>query len=378
MLIIKALGLEPFQRRAYLRSLIKNIRWRIKSFRWSVISSVSANFLSKAIYGIITLYGGWLIIKGKLTLGSYTAVMLYIAQLGGLLGSFGYKLEYFVRETVSLEKFFEVMDLEPRIKDSPGAQKLNSIKGEIHFKNVWFGYKEDEPILRGIEFKMPPASWIGIVGPSGCGKTTLINLILRLYEPWDGQILLAGLALKQLKLRSLRERISVATQQPLLFDISIKENIGHGLMGVREQEIFEAARVSCVHDFIMQLGRGYDTLAGEDACCLSQGLKQRIALARAIIRNPDLLILDEATSSIDSLTEEKIFKALRQRRQGLSTIIISHRLFSVKDADRIYFLRQDGKIEEGLHEQLLSDSPQYSDFFQNQLNDMSKESAVFP
>jgi ABC-type multidrug transport system fused ATPase/permease subunit len=370
ILIIKAFGLESHQRRAYLRTLLKNIRLRLRSFRWGIISSLSSSFLSKAVFGVITLYGGWLIIKGRLTLGSYTAVMLYLTQLGGILESLGFRFEYFSQETVSLEKFFEIIELEPQIRDLPGARNLEIFKGEVRFRDVWFGYREDKPVLKGINLYIPTCSWVGIVGPSGCGKTTLVNLILRLYDPWQGEIILDTLDLRQIKLNSLREKIAIAAQQPLLFDRSIKENIGYGLKGIPQERIESAARLAFVHDFILQLPQGYNTLIGEDACRLSEGMKQRISIARAIIRNPQLLILDEATSSVDLLTEEKIFNHLRKTRKEKTTIVISHRLFSVKDADKIYFLRQDGKIEEGRHEELLSISALYRDFFQNQEDEL--------
>jgi len=365
ILIIKAFGLESFQRRLYLKSWIENIRWRIKSFRWTIVNTLSSSFLTKAIYGAITLYGGWLIIKGSMTLGSYTAVMLYLTQLGGLLGSLSNNFAYLTQETVSLNKFFEIMNAQPKIKNAPEAKILPALKGEILFEDVRFGYA-GKPVINGLNFKIPPCSWIGIAGPSGCGKTTLINLILRLYDPDSGRICLDGLDLREIKLSSLREKITIAAQQPLLFDVSVRENISYGFKNIKEEQIIEAAKIACVHDFISQLPQGYNTFIGEDACRLSQGLKQRISMARAIFRNPCLLILDEATSSIDSFTEERIFKALRQKRQGLSTLIISHRLFSIKDADRIYFLRGDGKIEEGAHDQLVSASPAYRDFFHNQ------------
>lgn len=368
VLIIKVFGLEFFQRHAYLRSWIKNIRWRIKSFRWSIISSVSSAFLSKAIFGAIALYGGWLIIKGRLTIGSYTAVMLYLQQIGGLLESLGQRFEYFARDLVYLERFSEVMVLQPKIKDRPQARSLVFFKGEIRFQDVWFGYQPEKAIFNGLNFTISSSSWIGIVGPSGCGKTTLINLILRLYEPWQGEIFLDGLDIRMIRLKSLREKITIATQQPLLFDVSVRENISYGLRGIAQTEIEEAAKIASIHNYINQLPQGYDSLIGEGACCLSQGLKQRIAIARAILRNPQLLILDEATSSVDSLTEEEIFRNLKKRRQGLSTIIISHRLFSIKDAERIYFLRENGKIEEGAHTQLLSESTLYRDFFHNQID----------
>jgi len=366
ILIIKALGLESFKRRIYLNSLIKNIRWRIRSFRWGLISSIGSSFLSKAIFGIVTLYGGWQIIKGNLSLGSYTAVMIYLTQLGSLLESLGFRLRNFVQETVSLEKLFEVLNTEAKVRDLPQAKGLKNMKGEVSFKNVRFGYEANSPVFDGLNFTIPAFSWIGIVGPSGCGKTTLFNLILRLYDPWTGEVALDSQDLKLIKIKSLRENIAIATQQPFLFDASIKENISYGLKGINQVEIEEVARITCIDNFVNQLAEGFDTAIGEDAFRLSQGFKQRVALARAILRKPRLLILDEATSSVDSLTEEQIFKNLKKEREGLTTLIISHRLFSIKDADRIYFLKSKGIMEEGAHQELLLASQSYREFFQNQ------------
>jgi len=366
ILIIKALGLESFQRQVYLRLLVKNIRLSFKNLRWLIVGSLTSSFLSKAIYGAITLYGGWLIIKGRISLGSYAAVMLYLTQLGSLLDSLSRRFEYSAEEIVSLKKFFEIMDMHPKIKDLAQARALDTIQCEIEFSNVWFGYQKEKPVFKGINFIMPANSWIAVVGPSGCGKTTLISLILRLYEPWQGKIVLDGSELNMLKLKSLRQKIAIATQQPLLFDISIRENITYGLRDVNQQDLADVAGIACVDDFVSQLPSGYDTVIGEDACRLSHGMKQRIAIARAVLRKPHLLILDEAVSSVDSFTEERIFRGLRQKREGLGTIIISHRLSSIKDADRIYFLRGDGEIEEGPHVRLLTESALYSEFFHNQ------------
>jgi len=368
ILIVKAFGLESFRRHTYIRSLIENIRVGLKSFRWSIISSVSGSFLSKAIYGVLGIYGGWLIIRGNFSIGSYAAIMIYITQLGGLIESFSYRLSYFAQQAVSIKKFLEIADMDPKIKDMPGAKDINFTKGEIQFKNVCFGYSRDKLIFKNLNLEIPAFSWIGIAGPSGCGKTTLINLILRLYEPHSGEILLDGLKARDIRLKSLRETMSVSTQQPLLFDVSIEDNITYGLKDIDEDKIIEAAKIACVHDYIIQLPQGYNSLIGEDACKLSQGLKQRIAIARAVLRNPKILILDEATSSIDSSTEEKIFMNIKNHRQGLSTIVISHRLFSIKDADSIYFLKNEGIVEKGRHGDLLSTSKTYREFFQNQIN----------
>jgi len=376
ILIIKALGLEKYQRHKYLKALIKNTRLSIKSFRWTVVSALSSSFLSKFVFGLVTLYGGWLIIKGNLTIGSYTAVMLYLVMLGGLLESLSGRFQHFAQETVSFKRYFEIMNMKTGIDDMPHAKDMKSAQSDIRFKAVSFGYSKDRPVLMDLGLSIPSNSWVAVVGPSGCGKTTLINLILRFYDPDSGEVLLGGTPIKDIRLSSLRENVAIATQQPLLFDVSLEENISYGLKKINRTEISEAARIACVDEFINQLPKGYQTMAGEDACCLSQGLKQRIAIARAVIRKPLLLILDEATSSVDSFTEELIFNNIKQSRRGLSTIIISHRLFSIKDADQIYFLKNSGSIEYGTHNELLSKSKAYVDFFHNQINEQKNEEYI--
>jgi len=367
VLIIKAFGLESNYRRSHLRSLITNIRLGVKSFRWSLFNSLNSTFLSKAVYGIITLFGGWLIIKNKLTIGSYTAAMLYLMQLGNLLESLSSRFEYIVKESISLERFLEIMDAEPGIKDLPGAKNLGSSQGSIQFKNVSFGYQQNKLIFKGLNLNIPAHAWVAVVGASGCGKSTLMNLILRLYEPRQGEVLLDGINLKMIRLSALRKNIAIATQQPMLFDISIRENISCGLKNLTQEQIKEVAAIAHLDDCLKELPQGMDTLIGENACLLSHGLKQRVALARAIVTESSLLILDEAISSVDVFTEEKILSDLRQKRRDLSTIVISHRLLTVKDADRIYFLKGDSIIEEGTHAQLLAQSQAYQDFFKNQI-----------
>jgi ATP-binding cassette subfamily B protein len=272
-----------------------------------------------------------------------------------------------VQDAVSVEKFFEIIQMRPRIQDAKAAVYLPVVINEIKLRNVSFGYQVGKAVLKDLDFNIPADKWIGIVGASGSGKTTLISLILRLYDPWQGEILLDSLDLRRIRLDSLRAKITIATQEPFLFDFSIKENISCGLGDITDESIREAGQITQLDDYVKQLPKGYDTLIGEDACRLSQGLKQRVALARAVVRESALLILDEATSSIDSATEERIFTVLRQKRKERGTVIVSHRLFSIKDADRIFYLRQDGKVESGSHEELLVKSNFYREFFHNQL-----------
>lgn len=368
MAILKALGLEAHQRHRYLKAFIAHIRLQLRSFRWGIIGLVSSSLTSRGVYGAIALYGGWLILKGLLSLGTYTAVMVYLTQLGTLLESLGYGFQDYTRQIVSLEKFFEIMDTQPQICDAQQPMVPASIKGEIRFEQVWFGYQPDKPVFKGLDITIPASSWVAIVGPSGCGKTTLANLLLRLYDPGQGRITVNQIDLKDIQLKALRKRISIATQQPFLFDVSIGENISYGLAGIRPTQIEEAGRISGLQEYVASLPQGYKTAVGEDACWLAQGLKQRLAIARAVLRAPDILILDEATASVDSGTEAQIFQALRASRKGLVTIVIGHRLSSIKDADRIYFLTQDGAFEEGTHNELLAHSQGYRRFFSQQMD----------
>jgi len=366
VMVIKALGLEPYQRHGYLKLLVENIRLNIEGFRWSVFYSLNSSFLSKAVYGAVMLLGGWFIIKGKISVGSYTAAMLYLMQVGALMESLSYRFEHIAKESVSIEKFMEVMDSQPGIRNCPGSARIDAVNGAVSFKNVVFGYNAATPVFNGLNMRINPSGWTAIVGPSGCGKTTLINLLLRFYDPWQGQIFLDGRDLKDIRLEDLRMHIALAPQEPLLFDVSLRENIVCGRKNISQGQIDEAVRIACLDGFIKDLPQGYDTLAGEEACILSYGFKQRLSLARAIAGNPGLLVLDEAISSVGALIEERILKALREKRQGAATIIISHRLLAAKDAQRVYFINNGGLVTEGTHIELMSVNPQYREFFSNQ------------
>ena len=371
MQIIKVFGLEGWQRRRYLRGLIENIRLEVRSLRLITVNSLASAFLSKAVYGAMSLYGGWLIIRGEISFGTYAAAMLYLTQLGMLLQSVSGSLENAAQEVIALERFCAVIEKEPVIRDAPLAVEARRLQSHIRVSRVTFGYRKERPVFKGLDLTIRAGTWAGVVGASGCGKTTLGSLIARLFDPWEGAVLFDDIPLTRLRLKSLRERVAVALQEPLLFDLSFYENIAVGMHGVTRRQVEGVARTVALHDFVARLPDGYDTLIGENACKLSQGYKQRVALARAVVRRADILIIDEATSSIDSATEEKIFRALRRERKGLTTIVISHRLFSVRDAERIFLIRTDGVIEEGTHDELARTSVAYRELFSNQMEGCS-------
>lgn len=359
--IIKVLGLENFQKHIYLRALIKNIRLQLESLRWAIISSLGATFLSKTVFGTLALYGGWLIIKGNLTVGSYAAVMIYLFQLGQAIDSIGQRFEFSVKEMVSLEKFFEIIDKKDKGK-LPGKKILHKLDPLVRFENFTFAYEKEKPIFKDLNLDLKLDNWVCIAGPSGCGKSTLINLILKLYDSYSGRILIGNNNLKEIELNSIRQKIAIASQQPLLFDASIRENIVYGLKHIPQEKIEEAANTACIGEFINDLPLKFETVIGEDAFRLSQGLKQRLAIARAVIREAELLILDEATSSVDIPTEEEIFSRLRNKRKNQFTVIISHRRSAAIKADFIYFFKGYGLITRGTYDNLISEDSAYRAF----------------
>lgn len=344
MYIIKAMGLEHVQRRMFVRELINNLRWKAKNFRWLQADLLLSSFLSKFIYGAVTLYGGWLIIRGEVTLGSYTAVMIYLTQLGALFHSAGAAWQYCVEERVSLAKLSDIMDASASVVDAGSARAVSRLAGEVEFKNVSFGYQKDRPVLQNLSFIIPAHSMTVITGPSGCGKSTVLNLLLRLYQPWSGSILLDGNPLGDILIASLRRTIAIVSQQPLLFDDTVRSNITCGVKGVSDEAVERSARIACIHDDILALPQGYDTVIGEDACRLSYGQKQRLAIARALARDPDILVLDEATASVDSVTEDSIFEGLRSWSKGRSMIVVSHRQSVLEKADTLISLSPGGAL----------------------------------
>ncbi len=363
ILLIKANAWEGVSRRMLMRSYLAVLRSKAGSFRWEMVSVVSSAFLSKFIYALVMLYGGWLIIKGRTTLGNYSAVMLYLTTVAVLVEGLAAKFEYAAQHYVSLRHFRELMDVPVSVHGGMAGYTPEALTGQIRFDGVSFAFVPQTPVFSQAKFVIPAASWVGICGASGAGKTTLANLMLRLYDAWSGRIEIDGQNIRRYDLGWLRRHICMVTQQPLLFNATVADNLSYGLKGISVEQLRVCARAAGIDEEIMRLPRAYDTLIGEDACILSQGQKQRLALARALARDPDILILDEATSSVDMLTEERIFRSIRQSRVHKATIVISHRLPLVRDADTVIFLKSPGVVLQGGHQQLWDHEESYRQFF---------------
>jgi ATP-binding cassette subfamily B protein len=265
------------------------------------------------------------------------------------------------------------MDIEPDIVDKDDAVELDNVKGHIEFRNVSFSYNNGEgTVLTDLNLNIEPGKTVALVGPSGAGKTTLCHLIPRFYDIKTGEILLDGIDIKDIKLKSLRKNIGLVQQDVFLFTGSIKENIMYGKPDSTDEEITEAARKARIHDFIMTLPNGYDTYVGEKGVMLSGGQKQRISIARLFLKNPPLLILDEATSALDNETEIMIQKSLEELSNGRTTLVIAHRLSTIKSADEILVLTSEGIVEKGSHTKLLADDKLYAKLYKSQFKNLAE------
>ncbi len=304
-------------------------------------------------------YGGLQVMQGMMTLGTlvmFTQLMWQFYYPVQMLGEMNHRVQHAL---TSAERVFEVLDTTPEIADEPGTAKPEHIEGRIEFRNVSFSYEPGKLVLADINFTAEPGQMIGLVGPSGAGKSTMVQLLSRFYDVDDGQILLDGRDLRDFALRFLREQIGVVLQEPFLFHGTVAENIAYGAPDADPDEIIAAAKAANSHDFIVNLPHGYDTLVGERGQLLSGGERQRLSIARAILKNPRILILDEATSSVDTETEMLIQEALDRLVSNRTTFAIAHRLSTLRRADKILVLEHGRMAEMGTHDELLDSGGLY-------------------
>lgn len=316
------------------------------------------------MYIMVVIFGGVFMLNGSISAPEYIAYLLFVSTLITSVRRIVEFTEQFQKGMTGIERFAEIMNTEPEIKDSPDAEILTGVTGEIEFKNVSFGYGEGEKtVLENINLKVKKGESIALVGPSGGGKTTLCSLIPRFYEAGSGEILIDGKNIRSLTVKSLRENIGVVAQDVYLFSGSIKENIAYGRPDANDTEIINAARLAGADAFINQLPEGYDTYVGERGVKLSGGQKQRISIARVFLKNPPVLILDEATSALDNESEKLVQHSLEELAKGRTTFTIAHRLTTIKNADRILYLSENGIEESGSHEELIKLNGAYAELY---------------
>jgi ATP-binding cassette subfamily B protein len=302
---------------------------------------------------IVWLVGGREVINGQLSAGELVMFSGYVSQFYAPVQTLSQSANLYANTSASAERIYEIMDTQPDIQSKPEAKSIPAMDGKIELENVYFGYDSGEPALENVNLTVEPGQMIGLVGPSGSGKSTLVQLISRFYDVKDGSVKIDGHDIRDLNLKDLRSHISVVPQEPYLFHGTIRENIAYGRPDASFEDVLMAAKSANTHEFIMKMPDGYDTHVGERGTKLSGGQRQRIAIARAILDNPKILILDEATSAVDTESEVLIQNALENLMEGRTTLAIAHRLSTVKNADKLVVLEAGKIVEEGTHTQLM-------------------------
>jgi ATP-binding cassette subfamily B protein len=341
--------------------------------RMNAVRGPLFNVLTAASTGLVLWYGGTLVFKNVLTAGELTTFYLYLGYIIPPIRMIGPQINMTSRAMASGKRIFEILDTESAVKEKPNAGLLSDIKGDVKFNNVNFSYesakteKTSRNILEDINIEAKSGEMIALLGSTGSGKTTLVNLIPRFYDVTAGNITIDGVDIRDVTLASLRRHIGIVQQDAFLFSATIKDNIAYGAVNASDEEVIAAAKTAQLHDFIMTLPEKYDTWVGERGVTLSGGQKQRLAIARTLLIDPRILILDDSTSSVDTETEFLIQQALRALMKGRTTFVIAQRLQTVKDAQQIFVLDKGKIVERGNHTQLLQDSKIYREIYELQL-----------
>jgi len=326
----------------------------ISAVRLQALMMPTVQIMTGIAYSLVIIFGGYQVMGGTMGVGVLLGFLLYVQRFFDPVMELAMMYTELQRSMASGARIFELLDLEPEIKDSPQAIEMPPIKGEIGFGHISFAYEPGVEVLHDIDLTVKPGETVAIVGRTGAGKSSLVNLSTRFYEVDKGEITVDGYDVRSVTQRSLRRQIGIVPQDPFLFSGTIEENIRYGHPEASHQEVIDAARTAGVHEFINHLEHGYDTLVGERGGNLSAGQRQLVCLARAILTNPPILILDEATSNVDTNTERIMQESLRRLTQGRTCLIIAHRLSTVTNADRIIALEQGKIFEVGTHQELLA------------------------
>jgi len=357
---VKSFAMEQEEKRRFMRDVDGANRVVLGGVAFDTRVVVVQNLASGGARILVLAYGGYLAISGGLSVGTLLAFLGYLGGLTGPVHMLTGLYQTMRRAAVSLEAVFSILEAEDQVPDAADAREASPLRGEVVFEGVGFGYRAERPVLTDVDLRVQRGEMIALVGPSGGGKTTLMSLLQRLHDPERGTIRIDDVDIRRYTQQSLRHQIGVVMQDALLFDDTVGANIAYGRPTALAHEIEAAARAANAHDFIQQLPRGYDTFVGERGNLLSTGQRQRIAIARALLKNPPILILDEATSALDAEAEALVQEALERLLEGRTSFVIAHRLSTIVRAHRIVLLR-DGRIaESGTHEQLVRAGGHYA------------------
>ena len=375
--IVKTYGMEPFEAGRFRAANQQYFRVNLKTVRIQAISSPMMEILSGTGLSVLFLYAGSQITAGRMTTGDLLSFLIALLTMYAPIKNIT-KVNLALQQAISsASRIFDLMDRPNDIREAPGAPALTGLRSAIRFEGVRFRYGDDE-VLRGITLEVPRGQTVALVGPSGGGKTTLVNLLPRLYDPTGGKITIDGVDIRTVTLASLRAQIALVTQEQVLFSGSARSNIAYGRAGAPEADVVAAAKAARADEFLRELPEGYDSPVGENAGRLSGGQRQRLSIARAFFKNAPILILDEATSQLDSESEAAVSEALLTLMAGKTTLVIAHRLSTVRRADRIVVLDRGAIVQEGSHDELVSKEGLYRRLYQMQYFDRKDRGESVP
>lgn len=369
MKIIQAYSREGHTSEQFKNFVTEHNEASINSTKISTIYNSLTALLSGIATAVIIGVGAYMGLGGKISIGELYIFIGYIGSLFGPVNSLASTVQTSITISTRGKRVFEILDSDEVVSEKPGAVSLTDVKGQVQFRNVSFGYditRQSRKVLENFSLDVNAGQIVAVVGPTGAGKTSMISLLLRFYDPWEGEVLLDGVNLKDVTLQSLRSYVTLVLQDSFIFPISLADNIGFGNPTASREEIMQAAKAAQAHDFISRLPGGYDTVASEGGISLSGGEKQRISLARAFLRNTPILILDEPTSALDAHTEARIFEALGAYSSGRTIFIISHRLSTIRHADLIVTIKDGMIAETGTHDALVNEGNVYAELYKYQ------------
>ncbi len=369
--VVKAFANEDHERALFAENNEAYKATKLSAYAYMTASISLSYFSTRFVQLVVMIAGTWFVVRGELTYGGFVGFLLLVNVFFRPIDKITSVLESYPKGIAGFRRFTALIDTEPDIEDRPGAREVTQLRGDIVYRDVDFSYTGHDEVLKGLNLTIRAGETVAFVGPSGAGKTTICSLLPRFYEVTGGAITIDGIDIRDMTQASLRNQIGIVQQDVFLFGTTLRENIAYGRLDASDEDVWDALRRASLDDYVRSLPEGLDTLAGERGVKLSGGQKQRLAIARIFLKNPPILILDEATSALDTATEQAIQAALTELSRGRTTLVVAHRLATIRNADRIVVVNSDGIVEQGSHGQLLDRDGAYARLYKAQFGEVA-------